>query len=453
MARTTPVRDVRVALVHLGCARNLIDSENILGRLGAEGYALTGAVADADVALLNTCSFIGPARAESEQAIEDLLARKRAGGLRGVVVAGCLPQKFRPEVEARFPEVDAFLGLSDYSNVARVVEDVLKGRKVREETGGRAPQGQGEFLRLLQTPRSYAYLRPSHGCDHDCAFCIIPQIRGRQASKPLDTVVEEARALVRQGVREIVLVAEDSTGYGTDLASGAPRLPELVEAIAERAEGLKWLRVMYAYPNAFPWRLAEVMNERRNVVAPYLDIPVQHGSSTMLKRMRRGGTRESVGRILRRLREEVPGIALRTTVLVGHPGEGEAEFAELLDFLAEHRFERLGAFAFSPEATAPAGGEGDRCPPEEAQERVARVMELQAGIHFEHQRARVGSVETVLVDGNEGEWAIARTAVDAPEVDPIVRVADPHGTWTTGAMPRVRITAADGYDLVAEVVR
>lgn len=453
MARSTPVRDVRVALVHLGCARNLIDSENILGRLGAEGYALTGAVEDADVALLNTCSFIGPAREESEGAIEDLLERKRAGGLRGVVVAGCLPQKFRAEVEARFPEVDAFLGLSDYSNVARVVEEVLKGRKVREETGGRAPQGQGEFLRLLQTPRSYAYLRPSHGCDHECAFCIIPQIRGKQASKPLEVVVEEARGLTRRGVREIVLVAEDTTGYGTDLGPGAPRLPELVEALATRVEGLFWLRVMYAYPNAFPWRLAEVMNAHRGVVAPYLDIPVQHGSSAMLKRMRRGGTRESVSRILRRLRGEVPGIALRTTVLVGHPGEGEAEFRELLDFLEEQRFERLGAFAFSPEATAPAGAEADRCPPEEAQERVARVMELQARIHFERQRARVGSIETVLVDGSEGEWALARTASDAPEVDPVVRVADPEGTWSTGSTPRVRVTAAEGYDLVAEVVR
>ncbi|MDA1259154.1 MAG: 30S ribosomal protein S12 methylthiotransferase RimO [Planctomycetota bacterium] len=453
MARATPVRDIRVALVHLGCARNLIDSENILGRLGAEGYALTGAVEDADVALLNTCSFIGEARAESEEAIEELLVRKRAGQLRGVVVAGCLPQKFRAEVEGRFPEVDAFLGLSDYSNVARVVEEVLRGRKVRDETGGRAPQGQGEFMRLLQTPRSYAYLRPSHGCDHECAFCIIPQIRGKQASKPLDVVVQEANGLTKQGVREIVLVAEDTTGYGTDFGAGAPRLPELVEALATRTEGLKWLRVMYAYPNAFPWRLTEVMNEQRAVVAPYLDIPVQHGASAMLKRMKRGGTRESVGRILQRLRAEVPGITLRTTVLVGHPGEGEAEFAELLEFLTEHRFERLGAFAFSPEATAPSGAQEDRCSSEEAQERVAQVMELQASIHFENQRAMVGRELVALVDGSEGEWAIGRTQGDAPEVDPVLRIADPQGTWSTGSMPRVRITAADGYDLVAESVR
>ena len=303
---------------------------------------LTGDVGDADLAVLNTCSFIGPAREESETAINDLLAAKKEGALRGVIVAGCLPEKFRPEIEARFPQVDAFLGLSDYSNIARIAEEVLKGRKVREDSGGRAPQGQGEFLRLLQTPRSYAYLRPSHGCDHGCAFCIIPQIRGKQASKPIDAVVQETEMLVGQGVREVVLVAEDSTGYGKDFGAGAPRLPELVEAMAG-VDGLKWLRVMYAYPNAFPWRLTEVMNACDEVL-PYLDIPVQHGSSAVLKRMRRGGTRQSVEGILGRLREEVPGIALRTTVLVGHPGEGEAEFEELLEFLSEQRFDRLGAF-------------------------------------------------------------------------------------------------------------
>jgi len=439
-----------VALVHLGCARNLIDSENILGRLGAEGYVLTGDVDAADLAVLNTCSFIGPARDESEDAIEGLLERKRAGGLKGVIVAGCLPEKFRDEIVSRYPQVDAFLGLSDYSNVARIAEEVLKGRKVREDSGGRAPQGQGEFLRLLQTPRSYAYLRPSHGCDHGCAFCIIPQIRGKQSSKPLEAVVRETELLVQQGVREVVLVAEDSTGYGTDFGPGGPRLPELVEAMAG-VDGLRWLRVMYAYPNAFPWRLTEVMNAHGNVL-PYLDIPVQHGSSAVLKRMRRGGTRESVTRILERLRAEVPGIALRTTVLVGHPGEGEAEFEELMEFLAEQRFDRLGAFAFSPEASAPAGAEDDRCSHEEALDRQRRVMELQAGIHAELQQARVGTEMEVLVDESDGGWALARSAADAPEVDGLVRVHDPSHTLSTGAMPRVRVTGADGYDLVAEPV-
>jgi len=445
----TSARDVRVALVHLGCARNLIDSENILGHLGAEGYSLTGAVEDADVAILNTCSFIGPAREESEGVIRDLLQAKAAGNLRGVIVAGCLPEKFRPEVEAKFPQVDAFLGLSDYSNVARIVEAVLKGRKVREDSGGRSPQGQGEFLRLLQTPRSYAYLRPSHGCDHDCGFCIIPQIRGKQISKPVEAVVAEVEALVAKGVCEVVMVAEDSTGYGRDFAQGEARLPELVDAMASVA-GLKWLRVMYAYPNNFPWGLTDVFNRHANIV-PYLDIPTQHISTKVLKNMRRGGSSASVRRIMQRLRDEVPDMVLRTTVLVGHPGEGEQEFHELLDWLEEFRFERLGAFAFSPEATAPSGADEDRCSHEEAQERQGRVMQLQAQIHADFQQTLVGRRLQVLVDESAGEWAIARTWADAPEVDGVVRIHDPAHNLSTGAMPEVLVTAADGYDLEAEV--
>jgi ribosomal protein S12 methylthiotransferase len=445
-------KDVHIALVHLGCARNLIDSENILGRLGAEGYTLTGSVEGADVAVLNTCSFIGPAREESEAAIQKLLKAKAAGDLKSVIVAGCLPQKFRPEIEAAFPEVDAFLGLSDYSNIARIVEEVLRGRKVREQDGGRSPQGQGELLRLLQTPRSYAYLRPSHGCDHECAFCIIPAIRGKQRSKSVETVVEETQNLVAQGVREVVLVAEDSTGYGKDLpGTGATRLPELVEAMAQ-VDGLHWLRVMYAYPNAFPWRLTEVMNSYDNVL-PYLDIPIQHISTPVLKRMRRGGTSKSVRGILERLRNEVPGMTLRTTVLVGHPGEGRQEFEELKNFLKEFQIERLGAFPYSPEKNTVAGGEEDRCSLEEAEDRQREIMEQQAEIHAALQKTRVDEVIEVLVDDSEGDWAVARSVADAPEVDALVRVADPHHNLSTGALLPVKVTAANGYDLEAEVLR
>ncbi|HEX9793804.1 MAG TPA: 30S ribosomal protein S12 methylthiotransferase RimO [Planctomycetota bacterium] len=442
-----PAQDVTVALVHLGCARNLIDSESILGRLGAEGFTLSASVEGADVAVLNTCSFIGPARAESEAWIGDLLAQKAAGNLRGVVVVGCLPEKFREDIEARFPAVDAFLGLSDYSNIARVVETVLKGRKVRPGDGGRPVRTQAEGPRLLQTPRSFAYLRPSNGCDHNCAFCIIPAIRGRQRSKSLDTAAAEAAELVGAGVREIVLVAEDSTGYGTDLGADGPRLPELVERLAD-TDGLRWLRVMYAYPNAFPWRLTDLLREHPRVV-PYLDIPIQHVSTPVLKRMRRGGNRESVIRILERLREEVPGIALRTTVLVGHPGEGHDEFVELLEFLDEFRFERLGAFAFSPEPGAPAADDPERCAEDEAQERLAALMEQQAEIHAGLQASRVGESIEVLVDAREGDWAVARSAADAPEVDGLVRVHDPEAALACGDMTVVQATEAQGYDLLA----
>ena len=439
---------IQVALVHLGCARNLIDSETILGRLGAEGYGLTGTVEEADVGVLNTCSFLGAARDESHAAIEDLVERKRRGELRAVIVVGCLVEKFLEQTRARHPDVDAFLGLSDYGNVARVVEEVLKGRRVEPGAGGRVQRGQAEGPRLLQTPRSYAYLRPSHGCDHQCAFCIIPSIRGRQRSKPLAAVVAEAEQLVAQGVRELVLVAEDTTGYGTDFGPGGPRLPELVEALAD-VRGLVWVRVMYAYPNAFPWRLAEVMRERENVL-PYLDIPIQHIASPVLKRMRRGGTHDSVRALLERLRTEVPGIALRTTVLVGHPGEGRAEFEELLRFLEEFRFERLGAFAFSPEAGAPASDDGARCTPEEAAERLQAVMEIQASIHAEHQRALVGTSLHILVDSHESGQAIGRTSRDAPEVDGLVRIDDADASLQPGDLVEAEITGADGFDLLVE---
>ncbi|MCH2111833.1 MAG: 30S ribosomal protein S12 methylthiotransferase RimO [Planctomycetes bacterium] len=449
----TAVTDIRVALVHLGCARNLIDSEKILGQLGNEGYSLTGEVGHADVAVLNTCSFIGEARDESEEAIIDLLELKKQGDLRSVVVAGCLPQQFRAEVEERFPGVDAFLGLSDYSNVARVVETVLKGRKVREGDGGRPMTGQPgeEGVRWLQTPRSYAYFRPSHGCDHECAFCIIPKIRGKQRSKPLEVALEEAAGLAAQGVKELVLVAEDSTGYGTDLGPGGPRLPDLVESLAN-LDGLEWVRVMYAYPNVFPWRLTEVLAEHPNVV-PYLDMPVQHIATSVLKRMRRGGNSESVRRILGRLRDEVPGISLRTTLLVGHPGEGPEEFNELMSFLEEFRFERLGAFAFSPEGNTPAGNDEDRCSREEAEERLQALMEVQAPIHAAHQKSRVGQTFQVLIDGREGTSAVGRTAADAPEVDGVVRIRDTAGHLEAGTLVDVKIMRADGYDLVADLPR
>ena len=440
-------RDVRIALIHLGCARNLIDSETILGRLGSEGYQLTGAVEDADVAILNTCSFIGPARRESEQAIAGLLERKQEGDLQGVMVVGCLPQKFYEKTVKDFPDVDAFLGLSDYSSVARVVESVLKGQKVQPGAGGRVPRSQPDTDRLLQTPRSYAYLRPSNGCDHHCAFCIIPSIRGRQRSKPVEVVVAEAQALAEGGVREVVMVAEDSTGYGKDLGPDGPRLPDVVEAMAP-VPGLARIRVMYAYPNAFPWRLTEVMRDHDNVV-PYLDIPMQHASTPVLKRMRRGGTGETVRDTLRRLRQEVEGIALRTTVLVGHPGEGPAEFEELLTFLEEMRFERLGAFSFSPESGTPAGKETDRCTSEEGQERLRRVMEAQAAIHAEHQRGRIGQQLDVLIDEIAEGTAIGRTEADAPEVDGVVKVEDPDGQLQVADLIKVEITGADDYDLSA----
>jgi CDP-diacylglycerol--glycerol-3-phosphate 3-phosphatidyltransferase len=304
-------------LVHLGCARNLIDSELMLGRLAEEGLIVTDDPGQAHTVVLNTCSFIGPAREESYGAIRSLLERKRRGEIQAVVVAGCLVQRYKRELSARFPQVDVFAEISDYRELARTVRGLTEGRsfaRYLEGPGLRAPERDG--ARLLATPGSYAYLRISHGCDHTCSFCAIPSIRGPHRSKRPSVVLEEARELIDAGVRELVLVAEDSTAWGRDFGM---ELPQLVEALAE-LDGEHRLRVMYAYPNRFPWDLTRLLREHPRVV-PYLDIPVHHVATSVLRAMRRAGSGDQVRAILDRLLEEVPGLTLRTTLLVGFPGE------------------------------------------------------------------------------------------------------------------------------------
>ncbi|MEM7517141.1 MAG: radical SAM protein, partial [Planctomycetota bacterium] len=289
-----------VSLVHLGCARNLIDSELILGRLAEEGLAVTAETEAAHTVVLNTCSFIGPAKDESEDAIRDLLAKKERGEIQGVVVAGCLVQRYRKKLRDQFPEVDAFAEISDYRELAKNVRRLVDGKKIPDYLEGplqRSPEREG--ARLLATPGSYSYLRISHGCDHKCSFCTIPSIRGAHRSKPIEALVGEARELASIGVRELVLVAEDSTAWGRDIGL---ELPDLMEALGE-VEEIERLRLMYAYPNRFPWRLTELLRDHPKVV-PYLDIPVQHFSTPMLRAMRRAGSGDQVRDILRRLRDE-----------------------------------------------------------------------------------------------------------------------------------------------------
>jgi ribosomal protein S12 methylthiotransferase len=330
--------------VHLGCARNLIDSELILGRMAEEGLTVSGDPTHAHTVVLNTCSFIGPAREESYAAIEALLARKAAGELEGVVVAGCLVQRYKQSLRERFPAVDLFAEISDYRALARNVRDLIQGRPHKSylEGPGLRP-AEREGARLLATPGSYAYLRISHGCDHTCSFCAIPAIRGPHRSKRPAAVLDEAVELIGVGVRELVLVAEDSTAWGRDFGM---ELPQLVEALAE-LDGEHRLRVMYAYPNRFPWGLTTLLREHPRVV-PYLDIPVQHVATPVLRAMRRAGSGEQVRRILDRLRTEVPDITLRTTVLLGFPGETDADADELVRFVEEYRLSRLGAFSSWP---------------------------------------------------------------------------------------------------------
>ncbi len=410
-----------VSLVHLGCARNLIDSELILGRLADEGLVVSGDPTAADTVVLNTCSFIGPAREESESRIRELLALKRRGKLKRVVVAGCLVQRYKHTLEKRFPGVDIFAEISDGKLLARSIRELAQGKKVNrylESPGLREPER--DAARMLSTPRSFAYLRISHGCDHTCSFCAIPSIRGPHRSKRPEAVLDEARELIDAGVRELVLVAEDSTAWGRDMGL---ELPHLVEALAN-LEGDHRLRIMYAYPNRFPWELTRLLRDHPRVL-PYLDIPIQHIATPVLRAMRRAGSGDQVRATLDRLRAEVPDINLRTTVLLGFPGERAEHAAELAQFVRDYGLGRLGAFAYSNEEGTPGFDLSDSVAPEEAEARVRAVLEARDEVLRASQTALVGRELEVVVDQTaadaDGE-ALGRTWMDAPEVDLIARI-------------------------------
>lgn len=428
-----------VSLIHLGCARNLIDSELILGRMAEEGLLVTNDADSAHTVVLNTCSFIGPAREESYSAIRGLLERKRAGDLSGVVVAGCLVQRYRQKLREEFPEVDVFAEISDYRALAKNVAGLVRGDRVPsylEGPGLRPPERDG--ARLLATPGSYAYLRISHGCDHTCSFCAIPGIRGPHRSKRPSAVLEEAQELIGAGVSELVLVAEDSTAWGRDFDM---ELPDLVEALAE-LDGPHRIRVMYAYPNRFPWRLTELMRDHPRVL-PYLDIPIQHAATPVLRAMRRAGSGDQVRRTLERLLEAVPNLTLRTTVLLGFPGETEADVDELEQLVRDMRISRLGAFTYSPEEGTSGFELEDDVPRQVAKERAERVLAVRDEILRAEQLDRVGQTVELLIDEDteEPDLFVARSAMDAPEVDLIswVRAAD----VGVGDRFDARITEAD----------
>lgn len=442
---------IRVSMVSLGCARNLVDSEVLLGHVAEEGLAIAPNPEDADVVVINTCGFIEEAKQESIDAILDAARLKENGQIKGVIAVGCLTQRYTDDLRKEMPEVDAILGISDYSGVPALVRKIVNGTSQRFAAtvdGGKPKSARSDVGRILLTPKSFAYLRISEGCDHKCAFCAIPSMRGRNRSKPLEVLVEEAQSLAAQGVREIVVVAEDSTAYGLD-THRERRIHLLLEAIAA-VEGIDWVRLMYAYPHTVSQELTTVMRENPKVV-PYLDIPVQHISGPMLRAMKRGTKSEQVRGILHRLRDEVPGIAVRTTFIVGFPGETDADFEELREFVEGYQFERMGAFTYSDEESTPAFDMGEKVPTELAEERRGILMEAQRRVIDARNASLVGSTQDVLVDGRdpEDDVMIGRTTADAPEVDCTVRL--PLGSAAAGSLVRVRITGVDGYDLDGEV--
>ena len=436
-----------VSLIHLGCARNLIDSELILARMAEEGLMVVGDADQAETVVLNTCSFIGPARAESYGAIQGLLERKRAGELKSVVVAGCLVQRYKQTLREEYPEVDLFAEISDYRALAKNVRALSEGRKIQDylaSPGLRPPERDG--ARLLSTPGSFAYLRISHGCDHVCSFCAIPSIRGPHRSKRPSAVLEEASELIAAGVGELVLVAEDSTAWGRDFGM---ELPDLVESLAD-LDGDHRVRIMYAYPGRFPWRLTELLRDHPKVI-PYLDIPIQHGTSKMLKAMRRTSSVDQVHSTLARLREEVPGITLRTTMLVGFPGEQDEDVDGLIELIEKHELGRLGAFPFSIEEGTHGATLPDRVEPKEIESRLDRVLAARDRVLRKVQQKKVGQTVSVWVDeppDDEG-WVVCRGDWDAPEVDPFVALHAQDAE--VGECLKVNITeVTDDFNLIAE---
>jgi ribosomal protein S12 methylthiotransferase len=424
-----PEKNNKINIITLGCSKNVVDSEELMGQLRQNKFELTVDSDGADVAVINTCGFIEAAKQESIDTILQAVALKKEGRLKKVVVMGCLSERYADELRKEIPDVDAFIGANKMDKVVLEL-----GGNLRNELLGE---------RLLTTPQHYAYLKISEGCDRPCSFCSIPLMRGTHVSKPADRVLLEARRLASLGVRELILIAQDSTYYGLDL-TGKRTLAALLERLGT-VEGIDWIRLMYAFPAGFPTDILRQIHENPKVCR-YLDMPVQHVADPVLASMRRGITSKQLRTLVEEIRTAVPGIALRTTLIVGYPGEGDREFEELLGFVKETEFDRLGVFLYSQEDGTTAYPLGDPVPQSVKEERHAAVMQAQMEISLRKNKAKIGSTLPVLIDAVEGGVAIGRTEHDAPEVDNEVTIHAAEGL-AIGQMCPVTIVDAEEYDL------
>lgn len=424
----------KVNIISLGCSKNLVDTEMLLKQLEKAGYKTETDVenSDAEVVIVNTCGFIGDAKEESVNTILEQVERKKEGYVKQIFVIGCLSQRYSNELKVEIPEVDGYFGKFDWKGVLAKMGHYFD-ESIRNQ-------------RLLTTPPHYAYLKISEGCNRTCSYCAIPIMTGKHKSREFDELLEECRELVKNGIKEILVVAQDLTFYGIDLY-GKNRLAELMDRIAA-IEGLKWIRLHYAYPAGFPDELLTTMQEHSNV-CKYLDIALQHCSDHILKQMRRGITKEQTIRLIRNIRNKVPGIFIRTTLMTGHPGETEEDFRELCEFVREMKFERLGVFPYSHEEDTYCDKHyKDDVPEEVKRERAEKIMEIQAGISENLNHSMVGKRIQVLIDRKEGNDFIGRTEYDSPEVDPEV-VIHSSRELKVGEFYEVSIEGADGYDLFA----
>ncbi len=431
-----------IDFITLGCSKNLVDSERLMGLFESHGYQVTH---DSDnpqgeIVVINTCGFIEDAKQESIDTILEFAQAKTEGKIKKVFVMGCLSERYLADLEAEIPEVDGWYGKFNYV-------DLLNHLEALDGLGNQASCTSGRsWERVLTTPRHYAYLKISEGCDRHCAYCAIPIITGKHQSRPMDEILQEVRYLVSQGVKEFQVIAQELTYYGVDL-DGKQHIAELIEQMAD-IEGVEWIRLHYAYPAHFPWDLLRVMREKQNV-CNYLDIALQHISDSMLSRMQRHFTKAETYELIQKMREEVPGIHLRTTLMVGFPGETDEDFQELLDFTRWARFERMGAFAYSEEdGTYSAKHYKDDVPQEVKQQRLDRLMRLQQHISAEIEAAKIGQILKVIIDRTEGEWFVGRSEFCSPEVDPEVLIPISE-QLTIGQFYDVKVTDAEEFDLYA----
>lgn len=436
------------AFVSLGCPKNLVDSERMLGKLAQDGYALVADAEGADVVVINTCGFIEPARQESLSVIREMLEMKKAGRLGSVVVAGCLAERKHEELLLEVPDVDHIVGVFGREEITQVIDRTLSGRNEQRSLFRPAPvRAQEDTARLRITPKHYAYLKISEGCDRTCTFCAIPGMRGKHVTKPIEEVLREARELAADGVRELIIVAQDTTYYGMDLY-GEVRLAELLRQL-DQVDGIEWIRILYAYPINFTDELIDTIGSAKKII-PYLDLPLQHINDRMLRRMQRRVNRQQTEELLGKLRQGIANLTLRTTFIVGFPGETEAEFAELVDFVRASRFERCGVFPYSYEPGTPATRLEEHLAEKIKEERRNRLMEAQQEFALGWSQEQVGQTIDVIIDGPDPEvpnHMLARGHCDAPDIDCLVRVKG-KGLYP-GDITRVKITAADGYDLIA----
>ncbi len=435
--KTKTLKQDKVNVITLGCSKNLVDSENIITQLRGNDYEVVhdSNDEDANVIIVNTCGFIDLAKEESVNTILEYAAVKEAGGIDKLYVTGCLSQRYKENLEEQIPEVDAYFGTLELPGLLAKLNADYKHELIGE--------------RVTTTPQHYAYLKISEGCNRTCSFCAIPLMRGKHISRPIEALVEEARNLARMGVKELMLIAQELTYYGLDIYKERS-LPRLLDALAD-VEGIEWIRLHYAYPSKFPTEIFEVM-ARRKEICNYLDMPLQHASDSVLERMRRQITRAETEQLIATAREQVPGLTLRTTLLVGYPGETEDEFEELCDFVRKNRFDRLGVFQYSHEEGTRAYDVEDDVPEEVKAERANRIMEIQQEISFEKNQEWIGRTVPVLFDRKEGEFFIGRTEGDSPEVDNEVLVPADKYFARIGDFAQIRITDATEYDLFGEVV-